>query len=103
MIVYKLTNGFASDLRYEEDDYIARSGERSKPGWDQLPELESLHEPEAVEARAAQAALELKRFAALQALNELRLEAAISDPNAPQEVKDYAAAREQQALRTITL
>ena len=38
--------------------------------------------------------LEAKRVAALRALETLRLEAAIADPNAPDEVKSYRAARD---------
>jgi hypothetical protein len=34
--------------------------------------------------------LEIKRAAAVRALDEARLDAAAADPNAPQEVKDYA-------------
>jgi hypothetical protein len=97
MIVYKLTDGFASDLRYEDDRYILKTGERSLPGWDPLPNIETLHEPAALEARDAQEALRRKRVAALRVLEELRLDAAMADPNAPVEVKEYAQAKDAAA------
>ena len=51
MIVYKLTDGFAHELRYEEDDYALRAGELSIAGFGELPPLESLHDPAAVQAK----------------------------------------------------
>ena len=51
MIVYKLTDGFAHELRYEEDDYALRAGELSIAGFGDLPPLESLHDPAAVQAK----------------------------------------------------
>lgn len=52
MIAYRFANGFASDLRRVTDDYQAGAGELTLPGFD-LPPIESLHDPQAVAARAA--------------------------------------------------
>lgn len=100
MIVYKLTEGLASDLRYEEDRYVVRSAERSLPGWGPLPYIESLHEPEAIDERARQDDLGRKRFEALRALEDRRLATALEDPDAPAEVKAYAEAVASNETRT---
>lgn len=50
------------------------------------------NKPQPADAPSSGAALELKRQAALAALKEARLAAAINDPNAPAAVKEYASA-----------
>lgn len=95
MIVYQFTNGTAHDLRYEPDNYNPAPGERTIPGFGELPPLDSLHAPGIVVALERAAAIALKRSRALRALEERRLSDALTDPNAPQEVKDYAAALQE--------
>lgn len=51
MIVYKSTDGFAHDLRYENDDYVLKIDDiKFSDGFGELPELEELHDPLAVQA-----------------------------------------------------
>lgn len=67
MIVYKLTNGFASDLRYENDSYMLQFGEiKFSNGFPSLPSLESLHDPVAVSDKEATEEAERTRFANLR-------------------------------------
>jgi len=52
MIVYKLTDGFASDLRYEEGNYVLQASEiKHADGFGTLPPLDSLHDPLAVQQK----------------------------------------------------
>lgn len=95
MIVYIFKNGVASDLRYEPESYDPQPGERSIPGFGELPPLDSLHAPGIFTARQHAADIALKRSRALRALDEQRLSEAAADPNAPQDVKDYAAALQE--------
>jgi len=44
MIAYKRTNGRATDLRFVPEDYAPEAGEFMVPG-DDLPPLDSLHDP----------------------------------------------------------
>lgn len=52
MIVYKLTDGWAHDLRFEKSGYKLASGEKSLTG-DVLPDINTLHSPEVRDRLAA--------------------------------------------------
>lgn len=62
MIVYKITAGFAHDLRYEEEGYALKIGELSIVGSGTLPPLESLHDPLAVQEKEDAEAAERLRL-----------------------------------------
>jgi hypothetical protein len=91
MIAYRRINGIACDIRLVVDGYKALLGEVVIAG-DQIPSQDSLSDSVAVAARDAQAELAGKRRAALRALEDQKLAAALVDPTAPAEVKDYQAA-----------
>jgi hypothetical protein len=74
-----------------EEDWIEALARTGEPYELQTPPEEP--KPPTAEELAAHELMK-KRAIALRALDEKRLQAAALDPNAPQEVKDYAAARD---------
>lgn len=83
-----------------EDDLVeelARSGE----AFEIEPEIVPKKAREITPEQLAAQDLELKRLAALRALDDARLAAAAADPSAPQEVKDYAAMKTKAIARSI--
>jgi len=77
MTLHKMVNGIAVECGAEEEAALRAEWKVN----------------DAARATAAvEELVERKRVAALAALQRLTLEAAMADPGAPQEVKDYAAA-----------
>jgi hypothetical protein len=67
MIVYKLTDGFVSDLRYEDNSYVLRASEvKHADGFGTLPPLESMHDPVAVQLKEDAEEAERLRLANLK-------------------------------------
>lgn len=95
MIAYKKTNGIASDLRFVADDYRPASDETLIQG-DTLPALDTLSDVASVvkrdESQRLSAEMQVKRTAALDALQKEQILKRAADADAPQAVKDYAAA-----------
>lgn len=97
-VCFGKTDGLAHDVRFVADGYVPKEGELVREQQsDELPAIDELSDVAAVAARDVEREVGVKRGAALRALDDQRLAAALKDLDAPQEVKVYAAALDADA------
>mgnify|MGYP001596852182 CR=1 FL=1 len=97
-IAYTRNAGIAENIRHVRADYVFLPSEFETTG-EGLPSVQFLSDPAAWAAKERSTELESLRQDALEAIkrqrDEIALEAALNDPNAPQAVKDFKAAKEK--------
>ena len=93
MIVYAKTNGKAHDLRFEADGYILKANEASHDG-DELPDIETLHDPTTITEIEVAAANDQTKARLheidLKSIRSLR-EWLAAREDAPEFIKNYEA------------
>lgn len=72
MIVWKVTDGIASDVRHEPEDYALQPGEQGLAGFGELPSLQAVSDPAAWAARESAADAEEARVSTIRAAQEVQ-------------------------------